>query len=317
MSDPKHMRSSVRLDRMSCAPLWLAAASCVLIAAPACAKTKWQTVTPRESPGTVCLRLGTLELAYHRLEAGSPVMLAVSGPRRVKITTRAVLADGTAGPATYTLVAKLDGQEVLRKRVSADPRVGAHVCDAPAAATTSSRTSYLTVPGGAHEITVYAEPIGNETVAARFYRESRRPRREELTFAPEAYAEARRLLFESGVRSTCYSFRDGAPLRFTVKGPTTLRVITRLDFNLTTHGSQPYTLEVSRDGRLPQVFHFEATKHDDVSYAERLDIVPGQPRQMRLTVPRGIHWFTIRCIQPAGACVTAQIRIPKKDLGLP
>ncbi len=294
---------------------WVMLAALATAAPGLAARTTWRTVAPRAAPGQTCLEIGAHEQLYTLLAAKQPVVLQVAGPRRLRIITRHVGAPA-GDNTTYTLVALLDGREVLRKRVTSRPVASARPCGGDGAVT-AARTSYLDLPAGEHEVRVLAETAGGGQVAGRFFRESRRQRRDELPFAPEHYVEARRLVLETGAQSTAYYFRRGQPLRFTVKGPTSLKLYTRVDFDHTAHGLLPYVLEVSRDGGPAQVYHYEARKQDGAVYLERPAILPGERKLLRIAVPKGTHRYTVRCMRPDNCGVTAQIRIPRTDIGLP
>ena len=111
-----------------------------------------------------------------------------------------------------------------------------------------------------------------------------------------------------------YHFGVETPLTFSVVGPTTLKVYTRLDFDYTMNGSQSYTIEVSCDGQLINSYHYHTEKLDTAVYLERTDILPGSRKTMRIPVPSGNHRFEVRCLRPDNCGVAAKIMIPRVDL---
>jgi hypothetical protein len=103
-------------------------------------------------------------------------------------------------------------------------------------------------------------------------------------------------------------------LRFSVHGPTTLTVFTRLDFTSAMNGSQNYSLELLCDGKPLNTYHYQSSKLSAAAFVERPDILPGDRKQMRIPVPRGDHSYVIRCVRPAACGATAQIRLPEADI---
>lgn len=96
-----------------------------------------------------------------------------------------------------------------------------------------------------------------------------------MSYAPERYARVTQLQFESGSRSTYYTFDSYRPLVCEVTGPTTLTVWTRLDFEHTMNGMQPYALEVALDGTPWRTFHYDAEKLASAVYTDRPGVLPG------------------------------------------
>jgi len=99
-----------------------------------------------------------------------------------------------------------------------------------------------------------------------------------------------------------------------VTGPTNLQLYTRLDFEPGMLGSQKHMLEVWRDGVIWRTFHYDSTRLANAFYPDRLDILPGTRKRLRISVPDGLHQFEVRCVRPDDCGITAQIRIPRKDL---
>ncbi len=151
-------------------------------------------------------------------------------------------------------------------------------------------------------------------VATRLFRQVKTRKERWVPFAPEGYESLRQLQFESGNQSTYYHFDATTPLHFTVTGPTTLRVRTRLDFEHTMNGSQTYALEVTIDGEVYRTFHFDSDKLSTAIYLENPDILPGNRRELRVSVPRGAHIVEVHCVRPEACGVSAMIHIPKSDL---
>lgn len=272
---------------------------------------RWRTLATTADNGEVCLSVGGQSLSYKRLEIDDPVVVRIRGPRRVKILTRHLFAAGETGRSAFTLHVAMDGEAVLSKVFQGTPREDVVRCDDADAQAGGLHRAYVTVPAGWHELEITA---AEAAVAARIFRETKRQREDLVTYAPEHYSGVTQLQFESGSRSTYYSFSPDHPLTCEVTGPTTLTVWTRLDFDHTMNGSQPYTLDVFCDGEPWRIFHYDTKKLDAAVYMDRPGVLPGERKTLKIPLGKGRHRVEIRCVRPSGCCVTAKIRIPAKDV---
>jgi len=302
----------MRRGRLLAGSLFAAAFVATLLTGPVDADAaRWRTLATTADNGEICLSVDGQSLSYKRLEADDPVVVRLRGPRRVKILARHLFAAGETGRRAFTLHVAMDGEAVLSKTFRGSPREGVARCNDADAHAGGLHRAYVTVPTGWHELEITADEA---TVAARFFRETKRQREDLITYAPEHYLGVTQLQFDSGSRSTYYSFSPEKPLTCEVTGPTTLTIWTRLDFDHTMNGSQPYTLEVFCDGEAWRTFHFDTKKLDAAVYMDRPGVLPGERKTLRIPLGKGRHRVEIRCVRPTGCCVTAKIRIPAKDV---
>jgi len=294
-------------------------ASCLLFAglavAPAGAQAgeKWTQVAPLSAVNEVCLRNQDQEFVYLETDATTPLEFSVTGPRRVKIISRFVPADTTSDRFVFDINLRLDGAKVLHKTFA--PLMNRNLTTCIGGERVSSlRRAYVDVPRGVHLLQLSGHSQRKGRIVSRLFRRQRRATATTVPFAPEEYRELATLQFESGNQSTYYRFDGDHPLSFSVTGPTNLQVYTRLDFGGGMLGRQQYTLEVWRDNVLWRTFHYDVKRLANGFYPEELDLLPGTRKKLHLRVPRGDHHFVIRPVTPGAFGVTAQIRIPQKDL---
>jgi len=285
----------------------------VLVPRPVAAANQWLQVKPAQAGDDVCLQSEGQEFPYLRLAADQPVVYRINGPRRIKLVSRYLPAAGDPERQPFTVTVSVDGTEAVRKTFHATPAAGITVCGQEAAAS-SLRRAYLELPKGSHLVTVTGQTTGGGELVCRMFRQSKRQSSGTVPFAPEGYLELATLQFESGTQSTYYRFEAGVPLTFAVNGPTNLQLYTRMDFDQGMLGRQKYNLEVWRDGELWRTFHYDATRLANAFYPAQLEILPGTRKKLRISVPAGRHQFEVRCVRPDNCGLTAQIRIPSKDL---
>jgi poly-gamma-glutamate system protein len=284
-----------------------------LFPAVAGAADQWRKMTPAQEGTEVCLTCEGMPFTYLLLDEDHPVEYRVNGPRRVKLIARYTFGADDPDRQPFTISIRLDGTEILRKRFTARVKEDVFLCD-PGGRVSALRRAYVDVPKGEHTLRVTGLTPGSGEIVGRLFRENKRKTSGTVPFAPEGYSDLATLQFESGKQSTYYRFVHGNPLTFSVTGPTNLQMYTRLDFSPAMLGSQKYMLEVWRDGELWRTFHYDATRLANAFYPDHLEILPGTRKRLRISVPEGPHSFEVHCVRPESCGITAQIRIPRKDL---
>jgi poly-gamma-glutamate system protein len=277
------------------------------------AATRWVSTAPRTSGGQVCLRSSGQDFNYQVLEAENPAVFEVTGPRKIKVVSRYLFGTTDQPPTPYTLIVQVDGAEVLRKTIKAVPHSEISTCSS-AEIVSSLRRAELKLAKGKHEISLTATSDGQGKVAIRLFEETRKKSTATVPFQPGQYLEVATLQFESGNQSTYYRFESEHPLEFTLNGPTTVQLFTRLDFDLTMNGVQEYGIEVVRDGVPWRTFQFHTSELSSAHYLERPEVLPGSRKKTLIEVPPGRHVFQVRCLRPSRCGLAAQIMIPRKAL---
>jgi hypothetical protein len=285
----------------------------VLMAVDADAKTRWRLMEAAREPGRACVTIGGEAVAYCRLDADEPAVVRVKGPRRLKIVSRYLFGEGEDDSANYRLNVAIDGEPRFEKPERSSTVGGLQTCD-DGGRVGALRRSYVSVPSGWHDVQVTSEAPDGGVIAARFLRELKSKPIRWISYAPERFAGVGHLQFDSGQRSTYYRFDDVQPLAFKMSGPSTIEVWTRLDFDHTMSGTQPYGLEVMLDGEPWRTFHFDSTKLASAAWIERPSVLPGQRKTMRLKIPSGTHRIEIHCLKPEACGLAAKIRIPERDI---
>ncbi len=282
-------------------------------AVPGLAASRWVAVAPEVEVARVCLQDAGNHFTYRVLGDTRPTIYEVNGPRDLKIVARYLFAAGEEGSPTFTVTCRVDGQETVRKTFRARPHPELTTCELDQVAS-QLRRILTRLPAGKHQVELTADSQGPGRVAVRFFRKTRKKATGSVPFQPQVFSQVSTIQFASGSQSTYYRFEGGRPLEFTLTGPTSLKVYTRLDFDETMNGNQDYGLEVLCDGEPYRTYQFHSDKLESAVYLERPDLLPGERKTLTLDVPRGRHTFTLRCLRPARCGVAARIRIPRKDL---
>jgi len=273
----------------------------------------WKSLRAQDQAGEVCIRVGAQDFDYLLIDPEEPARFRVRGPKRLKIVSRYLFGSEDADNTRYVLRVYLDGREEVVKALRGKIKDNTGLCGRRGQVSALRRT-YLNVPTGLHDVEIVGDTRASGRIAARVFRETRSKGPRLVSFSPESFDGVYELQFASGSLSTYYHFSEDQPLRFRVIGPSTLQIDTRLDFTAGMSGAQPYELLVVQDGKDLSRFFYHSQKLSGAAYVERPDILPGQRKRMRLTVPKGAHDYEIHCVGPENCGVAVKIRIPEADL---
>lgn len=96
----------------------------------------------------------------------------------------------------------------------------------------------------------------------------------------------------SGKESEYFILEKNKFLELKVKGPTNLRVISRLNFMSAASGSNQYGLEIKENNHI--VKSYTTTSEPASAVYKSHPGIPGKSRKFTLEVPEGLHRYTIR-----------------------
>lgn len=136
------------------------------------------------------------------------------------------------------------------------------------------------------------------------------------SFTPEGFVE-RVLLKAYGKEYIYYGLDSKTPLIFEVKGPTQVRILSRLRYTPQMKGEQSYTLSVLENGREKIKTVHRTTLSKRASYLEKSDLKPGKAMNLDFVVDdTNHHTFEVRLPSNSGTRVEARIYRLKDEIEL-
>lgn len=248
--------------------------------------------------------------SYFRTSPGKPLVVKVDGAARLRITSRAEFSD-RAGLVSYTLRVLEGKREIERQETETAP--SSRVQDDRGRPVGKSRRMTVDVQNGRHELQVAVEGVGSALVRLHVAA----PRRgEEPTVTLTPVEAARSVLIAEGEKTIpYYSVMAGKPVRLRLVGPTSLELLTRLDFDSSMRGAHAYRLVVRDNGRRLREIAFTTTKATTATYTNLKDRVPSKFDRVVIPVGDGTHELTIELLSPAGGVAEIHARIPTPSTG--
>jgi hypothetical protein len=272
----------------------------------------WDAIERLPNQQPVAVKVEGKSRLYFRLTPESPLVIPVEGPARVRIVSRVELPLHSNQVMSYRLRVNEEGKELNHSDTEAsasdmasDP-TGSHSVG-------KSRRLGFEVGPGMHRVTVSVE--GAPALLVRLHRAA--PARGQRSFVTLTPIDApRSVTVIEGERSIPYaSVMPGKPVKLRVVGPTTLDLITRLDFDASMRGTQTYRLGLFEGGRRLRVAAFKTTKATTATYPELKDRVPSKFDRLRLQVGEGVHEITVELLAPKQGAAEIHARIPEPQIG--
>jgi len=90
-----------------------------------------------------------------------------------------------------------------------------------------------------------------------------------------------------------YRFSSAKPLKVKITGPTTLRVLNRVEFDYRMKGKLNYRIEVKEDKKVKNTYMLCADHSDITKYKKDGKRTPGKANEIVISVPSGTHTYEI------------------------
>lgn len=272
---------------------------------------RWEAIEqiPGETPITVLVK--NKPRIYFRITPMTPLILSLDGPIRLRVVSRVDLPPDSKQPVSYHLKV-LDGNQVLDEQTtesSLSSAVRRVDDDRPVG---KGRRLVAGIPAGSHRITLTVE--GVPAVLVRLHEAAPRTDEEMVTLTP--FVAPRSVLCREGEKTIPYfSVLHGQPVRLRVVGPTSLDLITRLDFDGRMRGTQVYRLRISDGDRTLREVEFETTKSTTASYTNLPDRVPSKFDRLQLPIAEGRHEISVELLKPLDGSAQIHARMPQLAVG--
>jgi hypothetical protein len=289
---------------------WVVLALGLLAASPAAAE-RWGTLEHLPGAATATLLVSDKERVYFRVTAAKPLEFAITGPAQVRITTRVEMPAGSPAVATYQLKV-FEGVRMV-DQIATESSVADSVRTAGSAMRFGkSRTLTFDLPAGKHALKLAL--AGAAAVVVRIQQSGGASDVPMISLTP--VSAARSVSVAEGEKTIpYYTVLPRRPVMLRVVGPTTLEILSRLDFDETMRGTFSYTLRASAKGRTLTEAQFKTTKATTATYTNLPDRVPSKFDRMIVAVPGGLHEISLQLIQPARGSAEIHARIPQPSVG--
>ncbi len=287
-------------------------AAATLFSSAAARAGAWEAIERLPGQAAVSVLVNGQPRIYFRILPGKPLAISIDGPARLRIVSRVEMPPGSTEVVSYVLRVS-EGANVLDQQKTETSASSAARLAAGSQAIAKSRRMGVEVPKGRHPLSLSVE--GPFAVLVRLQQAApAMGERPMVTLTP--VEAARSVLVTEGEKTIpYYTALPGRPVKLRVVGPTTLDLLTRLDFDETMRGTQTYRLAITEGGRRLREVEFKTTKATTATYGNLKDRVPSKFDRLQLAIADGLHELAVELLAPAKGSVEIHARIPEPSTG--
>jgi len=274
----------------------------------------WLPIKPDQAPAPVKVMVRGRQLNYYPLEQGATLELTVQGPETLRVLSRVEFGRDTTDEKSYYVRYEQEDGKKGHIGCKATATAGAILADSQSVHLGNARIAAIEVPSGQHTYKFSRESKDKDRLYFRFYfrTSDMEAQSQNVAFTPVKYTAAVNLIVKEE-QSTYYRVGPLDSVTVSVIGPTTMQVLTRLEFDATMVADQKFLIRVYEDGRAKQIIPFRSQPSDIADYQGRSDKIAGKADKLFVEVPRGKHEYAFEVLDD-GHTALMRFFIPRKAL---
>lgn len=219
---------------------------------------------------------------YYLLTKDSPIELNIAGPNWIRVYTRILYKPGMKDKAIYKIIVEDMDEE---KIVTLETERSTSAIGPANQEFGKWRSFFIEVPKGGSSYKFSLWQATSETVAVRFSFE--KPK-EWLPLAVTG-SSFKLVLEEFGKTTDYYNLTQEASIKVKFDGPLRLKIVARLNYDITMDGAQKFTIIAFENGKELQRATFRVIKSESAIYKNKTEVIPSVERTFYLPIPEGKH----------------------------
>jgi hypothetical protein len=268
------------------------------IAVSVWAKTDYTLIEPVKAGPQIQILIKGKEWSYYRLDNKYPLELNLEGPAKLKFHTRLNMRDYKPGKKVdYTIYTEIDGKKThytLSSTISKGVKFGGNVVGKIGKA----QSFDLDLGSGSHSIVLSIDKKDKKEVYIRILKEGvkvkDKPNR--VAMEPQKYTNKVKIV----VKEQDFDYYRIGPqdsMSLKVIGPATIKVLSRLEYDLTMNGGKKYRIQVYEDGKLKNTYVMSTELSATAVYADKKasnSLARGD--NFSIKVPSGTHNYNFNIL---------------------
>lgn len=253
---------------------------------------------------------------YYSLSHQTASVISVNGPGKLKVITRARLAQAKDSKANYEIRYVVNGGVQQKSKITGATRAeAASYADDITGIPAQGKEIEITLGRGSHTIEFLIADATVQVEARYLFTPTKGQKMEWISFSPKAPSEPVELISkETNVKY--YRFSKQKPLKVEVTGPTELRMLTRIENHFNMKGRIHYRIQVKDNNVILNTYQLNSTHSEEAVYRDNSSLIPGKPCEFVIEVPKGMHVYEIYPLDEDKNTVLGRMLIPKKDIKL-
>ncbi len=285
-----------------------------LINIPGFGAPKTKVLIPKNANGSISLAVSGKSYKYYPLSNDEAIVLTTRGPGKLKIISRCQLPGENYTDVDYVVYyringgtktkiefnnAKIDEKSEFKNATQGFPTLGENILSE--------------LPRGEKSVELWSGSKNIEIITRSLFTEIKEKKIDWVSLSPMYPNEPVSLVTNEDVISY-YRYTSTKPLKIRVTGPTTLRVLNRVEFDYKMKGKLSYRVEVKEDRKLKNTYMLCSDRSDITKYKKDKKKTPGKANEIFISVPSGVHNYEINTLDKY--LILGRILFPKKDIKL-
>ena len=275
---------------------------------------KTKVLIPKNANGSVLVIVSGKSYKYYPLSNDEASLLTTKGPGKLKVITRCQLNHTNANELDYVVYYRINGGSKIKVDFN-DVRVDqkSKFKNTSTGNPTIGENILIELSRGENTIEIWNGSENIELFIRSLFTEVKEKKIDWVSLSPMYPNEPVSLVTNEDVASY-YRFSQAKPLKIRVTGPTTLRVLNRIEFDYKMKGRLNYRVEVKEDKKLKNTYMLCADRSDVTKYRKEKNKTPGKANEIVINVPSGTHSYEIITLDKYQ--IVGRVLFPKKDIKL-
>lgn len=278
------------------------------------AEPKTKVLLPKYANGYISILVSGTSYKYYPLSTDDSSVLTTRGPGKLKIITRCHLNFQSESRVDYVIYYRINGGDKTKVEfASVKPDNNSSFEDVSLGFPSAGENILIELSRGEHTIELWSGSEYPKICTRVLFTEIKEKKIDWISFSPKYPNEPVSLITNEDVVSY-YRYSSAKPLKVKITGPTTIRVLNRVEFDYKMKGRMSYRVEVKEDKKVKNTYMLSSDRSDVTRYKKDSKRTPGKANEIVINVPSGTHTYEIITLDKCS--VLARILFPKKDIKL-
>ncbi|HEY6625953.1 MAG TPA: hypothetical protein VIZ21_03280 [Ignavibacteriaceae bacterium] len=275
---------------------------------------KTKVLIPKNANGSVSIVVSGKSYKYYPLSNDEAIVLTTRGPGKLKVISRCQLLGENYTDVDYVVYYRINGgtkTKIEFDNVRVDEK--SEFKNTSQGFLTLGENILIELPRGENSIELWSGSKNIKILTRSLFTEIKEKKIDWVSLSPMYPNEPVSLVTNEDVISY-YRYTSVKPLKIRVTGPTTLRVLNRVEFDYKMKGRLSYRVEVKEDRKLKNTYMLCSDRSDVTKYKKDKKKTPGKANEIFINVPAGTHIYEINTMD--NYSILGRILFPKKDIKL-
>jgi hypothetical protein len=278
------------------------------------ADSNTKIIKPKNAASKTTIIIWGKARTYYPLNYNHSTIVSVKGPGILKVLTRERIQ--SQNPSDYTVYYSINGEQKYN--------VGFNNIHQDSKA--SFKDSKLGSPGRAG---IFSIELGRGENTIEFWRGDEKPlidarflfietKEKKIKWVPMSplFPNEPVSLVTNEEVFTYYRYTENKPLKVKINGPTTLKILNRIENHYQMKGRIIYRIQVKEDKVVKNTYQLSSVRSEVTVYKKGCGKTPGKANEVVINVPGGTHLYQISPLDKDKNSILARILFPKKDVKL-